>query len=81
MSEGTRTPDRLDHNQDPGALSGENADIRCSQVFCGALRCAQLRAMRRATGLRWAAVRPAHTPGHLDRENRLRSHGSFFGEA
>jgi hypothetical protein len=41
VSEGTRTPDRLDHNHDLRLFSGENGDVRCSKVLSSALRFAQ----------------------------------------
>ena len=51
VSEGTRTPDGLGHNHGLGLFLGENGDLRCSQVLSDALRFAQVRATRRATGL------------------------------
>jgi hypothetical protein len=49
VSEGTRTPDRLDHNPHLDIISGESAAGSCSEMHSGSRGFAHLRATWRAT--------------------------------
>ena len=68
MSEGTRTPDRLDHNRTLGVTSRETADVRCAEVLSRSLRSFSYvpRGVPRVRGTQAVRCEPPLRIGHAD---------------